>query len=73
MILDNETVNSLTNDDHYENLLKILNWSGYSYWDEYKREKLYYLRMYKKFVIEQGYWDNFPIGSNFAKFCQEVL
>lgn len=73
MILNDKTIHNLTDDDHYRNLLKILNWNGYSQWDEYHQEKVHYLHMYKEFVIEKNSWRNVPISSNFDSFCQEVL
>jgi len=74
MILNSETVDNLTDNDHCQNLLKILNWDGYSQWDEYQREKLYLLDNYKKFVIEKSTSGSRSGAiSYFAKFCQEVL
>lgn len=73
MILNSETVDNLTDNDHYQNLLKILNWDGYSRWDEYEREKLHCLHMYTNFVIEKHQWQNLPIGSDFDTFCREIL
>ncbi len=79
MILDSETVDNLTDNDHYQNLLKILNWDGYNRWDEYQGEKLYYLSMYKKYVIDKAMHQRYPGGlrfptnSDFDTFCQEVL
>jgi len=79
MRLDDGTVDNLTDGDHYRNLLKILNWDGYSRWDEDQREKLYLLHEYNKYVIKKAMMQRypggsrFPIDSNFDMFCQEVL